>query len=172
MVALATFRDAGIELAILETGLGGRLDSTTAAQAGVVGITPIALDHEEYLGTTIASVASEKAAIIHAGSAAVVAKQLPDALAVILKRSIETGVDPLIDACRTTIEEFASDGRYCVTFETIQERYSRIWLKLRGEHQIQNVALAIQLAEVLRENFNIPRSAIYTALRRQRILVG
>src|SRR5215510_5374051 len=65
VIALSWFRDAKVDLVILETGLGGRLDSTTAAQAGVVGITPIALDHEEYLGNTIESIASEKAAIIH-----------------------------------------------------------------------------------------------------------
>src|SRR5215217_2440726 len=60
-VALLAFRNAGIELAILETGLGGRLDSTTAANAHIVGITQIALDHQEYLGNTIASIAAEKA---------------------------------------------------------------------------------------------------------------
>jgi dihydrofolate synthase/folylpolyglutamate synthase len=64
---LLAFREARVELAILETGLGGRLDSTTAAQAEVVAITPIAMDHEEYLGSTIAEIAGEKAAIIRHG---------------------------------------------------------------------------------------------------------
>src|SRR4051794_16534125 len=63
-IALLAFRNAGVELAILETGLGGRLDSTTAANARLVGITQIALDHQEYLGNTIESIAAEKAAII------------------------------------------------------------------------------------------------------------
>ena len=63
-IALLAFREAGIELAILETGMGGRLDSTTAARAGIVAITPIAMDHEQYLGQTIESIASEKAAVI------------------------------------------------------------------------------------------------------------
>src|SRR5215510_14877749 len=65
--ALLAFKNAGIELAILETGLGGRLDSTTAAKASVVAITSISMDHEEYLGNTIESIASEKAAIIRPG---------------------------------------------------------------------------------------------------------
>src|SRR5215467_9497034 len=67
VAALLAFRNAGIELAILETGLGGRLDSTTAAHAGIVGITSIAMDHEEYLGNTLKSIAAEKAAIIRPG---------------------------------------------------------------------------------------------------------
>ena len=62
-IALLAFRNAGIELAILETGLGGRLDSTTAANASIVAVTQIAMDHEEYLGPTLASIAAEKAAL-------------------------------------------------------------------------------------------------------------
>src|SRR5438034_9493214 len=85
-IALLAFSEAKVELAILETGLGGRLDSTTAAGAQVVAITPIAMDHEEYLGSTIQEIASEKAAIIRAGVTAVIAPQLPEALGVIVRR--------------------------------------------------------------------------------------
>src|ERR1051325_3920704 len=95
VAALLAFRNADIELAILETGLGGRLDSTTAANASIVGITQIAMDHEEYLGNTLASIASEKAAVIRSGVRAVIAKQEPEALDVILQRCAETGVTPL-----------------------------------------------------------------------------
>ena len=62
-IALLAFRNAGIELAILETGLGGRLDSTTAANASLVAITQIAMDHEEYRATR-SKASPEKAAII------------------------------------------------------------------------------------------------------------
>ncbi len=71
-IALLAFREANVDLAILETGLGGRLDSTTVANAEIVAITQIALDHEDYLGTTLASIAAEKAAIIRPGVTAVV----------------------------------------------------------------------------------------------------
>src|SRR5712671_6012281 len=57
-IALLAFREGKVELAILETGLGGRLDSTTAANAGIVAIAQIAFDHEEYLGSTLESIAS------------------------------------------------------------------------------------------------------------------
>src|SRR5918912_653382 len=88
-IALAAFKEARVELAILETGLGGRLDSTTVAGAETIAITPIALDHQEYLGNTLAEIAAEKAAIIRPGVTAIIAPQLAEALEVILKRCAE-----------------------------------------------------------------------------------
>src|SRR5437762_67155 len=85
-IALLAFREANVGLAILETGLGGRLDSTTAAGAEIVAITPIAKDHEEYLGHTLAEIAAEKAAIIRPGVTAIVASQEKEAMDVILRR--------------------------------------------------------------------------------------
>src|ERR1043166_8963938 len=94
-IALVAFRDARVELAVLETGLGGRLDATTSARASIVAITPVALDPQEYLGDTLAQIAAEKAAIIRPGVRAVVAPQEPEAEAVILARCRECGVEPL-----------------------------------------------------------------------------
>ena len=139
-IALLAFRNAGIELAILETGLGGRLDSTTAANARIVAITQIGMDHEEYLGHTLESIASEKAAIIRPGVKAVIARQEPEAMAILLKRCEETGVVPIL-----------ADG---------VKGYEKVRLGLRGRHQIDNAAVAIRLAELLR----IPDSAITSGL--------
>jgi dihydrofolate synthase/folylpolyglutamate synthase len=144
-IALLAFRNAGIELAILETGLGGRLDSTTAAHANIVAITQIALDHQEYLGNTIASIAAEKAAIIRPGvRAAVIGRQqYAEAMDVLLQRCKETGVTPTVAG---SIEP-------------------RVNLALRGRHQLDNAAVAIQLAELLRETgFDIPHAAIARGL--------
>jgi dihydrofolate synthase / folylpolyglutamate synthase len=139
-VALLAFREAKVELAILETGLGGRLDSTTAARAEIVAITPIAKDHEEYLGHSLAEIAAEKAAIIRAGVTAIVASQKEDALEVILGRCEAVGVKP----------KFVEPGRY-----------ENISIGLRGRHQVENVSTAIALAEALRERgFAITREAI------------
>ncbi len=156
-IALLAFRNAGVEWAILETGLGGRLDSTTAANASVVAITPIAMDHEEYLGHTLASIAAEKAAIIRPGVKAVIAKQQPEALEVLAARCEETGVTPVFENGEHTIEETTRGGRFCVTFDN---RYERVELGLRGRHQIQNAAVAIRVAELLR----IPATAIVTGI--------
>ena len=155
-IALIAFRNAGIELAILETGLGGRLDSTTAANALIVAITPIAMDHEEYLGPTLESIAGEKAAIIRPGVSAVLATQPPEAFEVLLQRCEKTGVVPIFEDSAHLIEDTTSDGRFCVTFESARHRYEKVWLGLRGEHQIDNAAVAIRLAELLQ----IPSCAI------------
>ena len=142
-IALVAFREAGIDLAILETGLGGRLDSTTAAKAEIVAITPIAMDHEQYLGSSIESIASEKAAIIRPGVKAIIAKQQPEALAVLLQRCEEVGVEPLLaDSAPAVV-----DAR-------------RIRIGLRGNHQVHNAAVAIHLAESL----SISREAIVSGI--------
>jgi dihydrofolate synthase/folylpolyglutamate synthase len=140
VAALLAFRNARIELAILETGLGGRLDSTTAAKASIVAITPISMDHEEYLGDTLESIAAEKAAIIRPGVQAVIAKQDPVVLGVLLRRCEETGVTPILD--------------------TDMHGYEGVHLGLRGRHQVENAGVAIRLAELL----DIPDTAIITGL--------
>jgi dihydrofolate synthase/folylpolyglutamate synthase len=139
-IALLAFREAGIEVAILETGLGGRLDSTTAANAAIVGITPIAMDHEDYLGDTLQSIAREKAAIIRPGVTAVIGQQPPEALNVLLDRCEAVGVQP--------------------SLEPTTNFPKNIRLNLRGRHQLQNASIAIGLAEAL----GISRAAIIRGL--------
>lgn len=128
-IALIAFREAKVELAILETGLGGRLDATTATNAAIVGITPIAMDHEDYLGDTIASIASEKAAIIRSGVTTVIAEQPPEAFAVLLERCATVGVQPSLPE-NTNLSE-------------------AVCLSLRGRHQITNASVAIRVAQAL-----------------------
>jgi dihydrofolate synthase/folylpolyglutamate synthase len=165
-IALAAFKEARVELAILETGLGGRLDSTTVAGAETIAITPIALDHQEYLGNTLAEIAAEKAAIIRPGVTAIIAPQLAEALEVILKRCAECGVVPRVADGRIEIKG-AADARepLCVTFETERDRYEDVRLSLRGRHQTVNASVAILLAEALRERgFHISRADIKRGL--------
>lgn len=143
-IALLAFREAHIELAILETGLGGRLDSTTAAGAGIVAITPIAMDHEQYLGQTIEQIAAEKAAIIRPDVKAIIAKQEPDALSVLLQRCAETGVQPQFTGSATILGQ-TTDGKFHISIPP----YEQISVGLRGRHQIENALVAIRLAESL-----------------------
>jgi dihydrofolate synthase/folylpolyglutamate synthase len=166
-IALLAFREARIELAILETGLGGRLDSTTAAGADIVAITPIAMDHEEYLGHSLSEIAAEKAAIIRPGVRAIVAPQADEALRVIISQCKTSGVEPtLVDGgqsepIRADIINTTDDGRCVVTFKTDHDLYEKITVGLRGRHQVVNVSTAIALAEALRERgFAITRDAI------------
>ena len=139
-IALLAFREADAELAILETGLGGRLDATTAAGATIVGITQIAMDHEDYLGSTLTSIASEKAAVIRPGVTAVIGEQTPEALAVLLTRCEAVGVQP--------------------SLQPNTDFYKNYRLNLRGSHQLENASVAIRLAEAL----NISQAAIIRGL--------
>jgi dihydrofolate synthase/folylpolyglutamate synthase len=148
-IALLAFHEAKVELAILETGLGGRLDSTTAAGADVVAITQIAMDHEEYLGHFLAEIAAEKAAIIRPGVTAIVAPQEPDALSVIQQRCNRVGVTP----------RFVKSDAITTANRSVQK------LGLLGRHQIVNAAIAIALAESLRDRgFAISDDAIAAGL--------
>lgn len=144
-IALLAFREAKVELAILETGLGGRLDSTTAAHAGIVAITQIAIDHEEYLGHSIEEIAAEKAAIIRPGVIAIIAPQEDAALRIISKRCREVGVDPRFVDPRSIND--ATIG-------------------LRGRHQRVNAATAFALAEALDgRGFSISSEAVREGLK-------
>jgi dihydrofolate synthase/folylpolyglutamate synthase len=158
-IALHAFREQSIELAILETGLGGRLDSTTAAGASVVGITAIDMDHEEYLGNTIELIAAEKAATIRPNVKVVIGRQRSDVLPVLLARCEEVGVLPVLD---TFVRSFHEGNR--VTLKTPMKTYANLRLGLSGPHQQENAAIAILLAEQLQPQFDIPRSAIVQGL--------
>jgi dihydrofolate synthase/folylpolyglutamate synthase len=105
-IALLAFADAKVELAILETGLGGRLDATTAANAEICAISRIDLDHQQYLGETLEEIAAEKAAIIHEGSRVVIGEQRPEAMQVILERCRMFGIAP-----RLASQEVTERGR-------------------------------------------------------------
>ena len=164
--ALCAFRDAGVELAILETGMGGRLDATTAAGARTVAVTPVALDHQEYLGATLGEIAAEKAAIIRPGTTAIVAPQEPEAEAVILARCRECGVEPRASA-DSRVEGVCGEGRLRVSFTTARDAYENVCLALRGRHQVTNAGVAVSLAEALAEQgFKISRRDVVRGLER------
>ena len=170
-VALSAFREARVELAILETGLGGRLDATTAAGAETAAVTPVSLDHQQYLGHTLAAIAAEKAAVIRPGTrAAVVAPQAPEAMSVIAARCRECGVAPRLTENDTArVVAATEDGRLRVTFETARDVYEHVRLALRGRHQIVNASTAIALAETLREQgFPVTRAAVVEGLETAR----
>ncbi len=145
-MALLAFADAGVDLAILETGLGGRFDATTAARSEVAVLTPIDLDHMKTLGDTVSLIAAEKAEIIREDSLVVVSEQLSDALAVIEGKCSEQGVG-FVRADDISFSE--DDGK--VTFASPIAIYRDVRLGLAGRHQISNARTAIAAAETLAE---------------------
>ncbi|MGQ0541375.1 MAG: bifunctional folylpolyglutamate synthase/dihydrofolate synthase [Blastocatellia bacterium] len=153
-MALAAFAEAKVELAILETGLGGRFDATTAANAEIAAITQIALDHQEYLGDTIEEIAAEKAAIIRADSKVVLTRQTRSVEQVLIGRCREVGVDPFwvsedIDIKDEPVLLPVLSGS--IKTPKAFYRHFEFWNML-GKHQFQNAAIAIAVAELLQED--------------------
>jgi dihydrofolate synthase/folylpolyglutamate synthase len=120
-LALKHFSENDIDIAVLETGLGGRLDATNALVSDVAVITSIALDHQKWLGENLAEIAAEKAGIIKGKTPIVAASQAPEAEKVIRARAAECGA-PL---------------------QFVREAYEKSPIALRGSYQKQNAALAI-----------------------------
>lgn len=143
-IALVTFAEANVELAILETGLGGRLDATTAANAEIAAITRIDLDHQQYLGDTIEEIAAEKAAIIRADSIAIVAEQSSEPSRVIVEHCKRVGVTPRYTDFVSVRQE---SGK--LIFATDFAEYAIEKLGLAGHHQIDNAKVALLVAEEL-----------------------
>src|SRR4051812_34699923 len=88
-LAFAIFADAPVDVAVVEVGMGGTWDNTNVVDAEVAVVTPIDLDHTEYLGTTVAAIATEKAGIIKAGATAILASQATEAAQELIRRAVE-----------------------------------------------------------------------------------
>ncbi len=147
-IALVAFAEANVEIAVLETGLGGRLDATTAANAEIAAITQIALDHQEYLGETIEEIAAEKAAIIREQTeAAVISRQSPQVMNVL--HSVIGDAHSRGVFVRETAVVF-DEGSLGSPLRGLAHD-----LGLRGLHQFENAEVAILLADALRKYFPI-----------------
>jgi dihydrofolate synthase / folylpolyglutamate synthase len=171
------FAERGVDLAILEVGLGGRLDATNVCAPLVTAITPVSFDHMEHLGHTLAAIAGEKAGIIKPGVPVVVAPQEPEAVGVIRERAaeqraplvaVEAPAHELLD-CRPlqpTPQRPLDAGRFHFRYRTPAAEYE-VELNLRGEHQVSNARTAIHVAEELTaRGVRLPRAAVEAGLRR------
>ena len=134
-VVFRHFAEAGIDVALVEVGLGGRLDATHAWDGGVAAVTNVALDHMDRLGSTIAAIAKEKAAIIERGDLAVTGAD-GEALAIIRRRARRVGA-PLTEVGPAPVDGWDRDG---LTVDL--PRLGRVRVGLRGRHQAANVAVA------------------------------
>jgi len=160
-VAFKHLANEGVDIAVVETGLGGRLDSTNVLKPEVTAITSISMDHMAQLGPTLARIAEEKAGIFKAGIPAISVQQHADADAV-LKRVAEK-VGAVLDVCGQTIEfsyRFESSrmqgphNRVCLT--TPNSRFEHLAVPLLGEHQAINCGLALSVIDRLKgRGFNI-----------------
>jgi dihydrofolate synthase / folylpolyglutamate synthase len=164
-IAFRAFAGAGIDIALIETGMGGRLDSTSAADPLITAITNIGLEHTRYLGSTLEKIAFEKAGILKPGVPAVTGAIAPGPHAVILRRAQSLGV-PVYAAGQAFswnltgepwAEQFSFQTDGCILENTP--------LSLAGKHQGENAAVAVMLARLLRDAFpNLDEGAIRRGL--------
>jgi dihydrofolate synthase/folylpolyglutamate synthase len=147
-VALSAFRDAGVEAAVLEVGLGGRWDATTVGAPLVSVLTRIDYDHQEYLGTRLGEIAAEKAAIIR-GGVAVSAWQAPEAAEVIEARCRELGVPLLAEGRELRVQARRSDLHgHRLDLQGPGWALGDVALALPGLFQPANAALAVGAVRV------------------------
>lgn len=143
-MALLYFRDH-CDIAVIEVGLGGRLDATNVIAPKLTVITPVSFDHEAFLGNTIESIASEKAGILKSGVALVLGPQMPEAAAVILARAKQLNC-PVTHVADSELTDVAIDP-HGATFRLHSVEYR---CPLPGRHQITNAATAIEACLLLR----------------------
>ena len=147
-LAFATFADAPVDVVVLETGMGGTWDATNVVDAAVAVITPIALDHMDYLGPDLESIAGEKAGIIKPGASVVLAAQELPVAEVLLRRCLE--VEAV--AAREGVEFGVLDRKPAVGGQLLALKgpsgtYDEVFLPLFGAHQAANAAIAVAAAE-------------------------
>ena len=146
----ALFADSPVDVAVVEAGMGGRWDATNVNAADVAVITPIGMDHTDYLGETLAEIAAEKAGIIKPGARVVLAHQQPEALAVLIQAADDAGATVLLPGTDyEVISRGLAVGGQVVTMRVADHVYEEVFLNLHGRHQADNAALALAAVRAL-----------------------
>ncbi|MFW5416973.1 bifunctional folylpolyglutamate synthase/dihydrofolate synthase [Nocardiopsis sp. CNT-189] len=148
VMAYALFADAPVDVAVIEVGMGGTWDATNVADADVAVVTPIGIDHTDFLPDTVEGIAEEKSGIIKPGSIAVLAQQPLAAAEVLVRRAAETGATVAREGLEFGVahREVALGGQL-VTVKGLRGGYENLFLPLYGEHQAGNAAVAIAAVE-------------------------
>jgi len=151
--ALLYFAEQDVQLAVLEVGMGGRLDATNVVDPLLSIVTDISLDHTEWLGSTISAIAREKAGILRPGGTLIGLPQDPQANAVLAEVAAERKVREVNASRYLPTEEAAANGPY--TIEALGAKIE-VDSPLKGAHQRRNLALAIAAAVELAEKHDFP----------------
>jgi dihydrofolate synthase/folylpolyglutamate synthase len=147
-MAYALFADAPVDVAVIEVGMGGRWDATNVADGRVAVVTPVDLDHAEYLGPDVATIAGEKAGIIKRDSIAVLAHQQPGALDALVRRAVE--VEAVVAREGTefgVLDRRVAVGGQQLRLQGLGGEYDEIFVPLFGAHQAQNAVTALAAVE-------------------------
>ncbi|MEJ7706186.1 MAG: folylpolyglutamate synthase/dihydrofolate synthase family protein [Nocardioidaceae bacterium] len=147
-MGFAAFADAPVDAAVIEVGMGGTWDATNVADASVAVVTPIGVDHANYLGDTSADIAVEKAGIIKPGSVAVLAVQPPEAAEVLLRHIADVGAAAAREGFEFgVVDRLPGLGGQLLTLQGLEATYHDVFLPLYGAHQAQNAVCALAAVE-------------------------
>ena len=147
-LGLAAFADAPVDVAVIEVGMGGGWDSTNVVHGAVSVITPVGLDHREYLGDTVEQIAAEKSGIIKPGSIAVLAQQELPVAEVLLERVAEVDATVAREGIEFgVLSRSMAVGGQLLSLKGLAGEYSDIFLPLFGEHQAHNAVVALAATE-------------------------
>jgi dihydrofolate synthase / folylpolyglutamate synthase len=164
-IAFELFRRERVDVAVLEVGLGGRLDSTNVVQPVAAAITSIDFDHEQYLGHTLAAIAAEKAGVIRRGIPVVVGPVPTEARDVLVSMCEMAGADFVEAVAGVHIESRSEDGLTSIRLATPRRDYGLVPIGLRGDHQVENAVVAVRLLEELERQLPVTAAAIAAGIR-------
>jgi len=170
-LAFLAFREEQVELAVVEVGLGGKLDATNVVQPSLSILTRIGLDHTKVLGNTVAEIAADKSHIIKPGAPAIIAPQQPQALEVIKRRAAQTGSElwTFERELKLDLRSISAEGT-TFDFTTPHRIHSDLQTGLLGAHMAENAAVAVAAADRLDADciVSIPEEAIRKGLAETR----
>ena len=148
VLGFAIFADAPVDVAVIEVGLGGELDASNIVEPAVTVITPIGMDHQEYLGFDLASVARAKAGILKPGAIPVLARQQLIPAELLAARCLELGLPMLREGLEFgVVERQLAVGGQMLSIQGLGGVYSDLLLPMYGEHQAANAAVALTAVE-------------------------
>ena len=165
-MAFEIFREARVDVAVLEVGLGGRLDATNVVDPVAVAITAIDFDHQAFLGDTIEAIAREKAGVIKPDCLTVLAANPTTVRGVVRETCDMLSAELVYAPDGVTANAAVRDGLTTLSLVTPAATYEKVALALRGRHQIENAVTAVRFLEEQssRTGWRVPAGAIRTAL--------
>ncbi|NHC12710.1 bifunctional folylpolyglutamate synthase/dihydrofolate synthase [Motilibacter sp. E257] len=147
-MAYAAFADAPVDVAVVEVGMGGEWDATNVADGQVSVVTPVAVDHERFLGSTAPEIAAEKSGIIKPGAVAVLAQQEVEVAEVLLRRATEAGATVAREGLEFgVLSRTQAVGGQLISLRGLGGDYEDVFLPLFGAHQAQNAVVALAAVE-------------------------
>ena len=163
-LSFVAFAEHPVDVGIFECGMGGEWDSTNVINAKVSVVTPIGLDHTQYLGDTLTAIATTKSGIIKPGSFAVLARQELDPAQVLMRKCAEVEAAPIREGVEYQVSNRSlAVGGQLISIKGVYGDYEELFLPLHGEHQASNAATALAAVEVFAGERKLDEELVRTA---------